>query len=185
MDCFCLTIFVTSCDHPHSICILHIDNIFHDDDEDDTSSMHSGKYSFINYCSGSEHETEPHPSFPNKNHKATRFSPDDCNIPNPSSLSANVQRQCSMIPCQSFTQTCKGKRPVDNRQLLRNRSFVDLRSQLLHRTLVEELSRQHFKTVGAVENIGFQMPCGDPLRKGSLSSSSGRRDCKVQRWGRS
>lgn len=169
-----------------SICILDIDDIFHDDDEDDTSSMHSGKYSSINYCSGNERETEPHSSFPNKNHKATRFSPDTCHVPDhPASLSAKLQRQCSVVPFESSSRTCRAKRPVDNAQLLRNRSFVDLRSHLLHRTLVEELSRRQFKTVGAVENIGFQMPCGDPLRKGSLSSSSGRRDCKVQRWGRS
>lgn len=36
---------------------------------------------------------------------------------------------------------------------------MDIRSQLLHRSLVEELKkRRMFNTVGAVENIGFQDP---------------------------
>lgn len=38
-------------------------------------------------------------------------------------------------------------------------SLMDIRSQLLHRSLVEELQkRRMFNTVGAVENIGFQDP---------------------------
>jgi WNK lysine deficient protein kinase len=42
-----------------------------------------------------------------------------------------------------------------------NRSMVDMRSQLLHQTLVEELNRRmFFNTVAAVENIGFRAPPG-------------------------
>lgn len=48
---------------------------------------------------------------------------------------------------------------VEERRLSRNRSLVDVRSQSLHRSLVEELhKRRLFKTVGAVESIGFQAP---------------------------
>ncbi|ONK77148.1 uncharacterized protein A4U43_C02F3590 [Asparagus officinalis] len=151
------------------------DGLFHDDDEDDTSSMHSGRYSSINYSSGNEHETEPHPSHTNKNHNLTRFFPEECQVPD-----LKFQRQCSMPPSESSSTVCRGKRHVHNCSLLRNRSFVDLRSQLLHRTLVEELSRRHFKTVGAVENIGFQMPCGST----NEGSSSERRDSRVQPWRR-
>nr|GLL36801.1 probable serine/threonine-protein kinase WNK5 [Ipomoea trifida] len=44
-------------------------------------------------------------------------------------------------------------------KMTRVRSLVDLRSQLLHRTLVEELNKRRlFKTVGAVENIGYHEP---------------------------
>ena len=51
----------------------------------------------------------------------------------------------------------------------RNRSMVDMRSQLLHRTLVEELNKRlFFNTVGAVHDIGFR----DPTTYGSSSSSS-------------
>nr|GME08791.1 probable serine/threonine-protein kinase WNK5 [Ipomoea batatas] len=44
-------------------------------------------------------------------------------------------------------------------KMTRVRSLVDLRSQLLHRTLVEEVNKRRlFKTVGAVENIGYHEP---------------------------
>lgn len=50
-------------------------------------------------------------------------------------------------------------RSPDPRVLSRNRSLVDVRSQLLHRSLVEEVhKRRLFKTVGDVESIGFQAP---------------------------
>lgn len=43
-----------------------------------------------------------------------------------------------------------------NLRMPRVRSLVDLRSQLLHRSLVEEINRRRlFKTVGAVENVGY------------------------------
>lgn len=72
----------------------------------------------------------------------------------------------------------------------RNRSMVDMRSQLLHRTLVEELNRRlFFNTVGAVENIGFRTPQGYGSSSSSSSSSTrghrGRRtkeDDKNQRY---
>lgn len=55
----------------------------------------------------------------------------------------------------------------DMRRLTRNRSLVDMRSQLLHRTLIEEVNKRRlFKTVGAVENIGFEVP-----REGSRKTS--------------
>lgn len=58
------------------------------------------------------------------------------------------------------TSTGSGKCTVDLRKLTRNRSLVDMRSQLLHRSLVEEVSKRRLsKTVGAVEHIGFQDPC--------------------------
>lgn len=48
----------------------------------------------------------------------------------------------------------------------RVKSMVDLRSQLLHRSLVEEMNkRRMFNTVGAVENIGYSDPAGNSLAK--------------------
>lgn len=56
------------------------------------------------------------------------------------------------------------------KMMTRVRSMVDLRSQLLHRSLVEEINkRRMFKTVGAVENIGYYDPSdfsGNLLAKG-------------------
>jgi WNK lysine deficient protein kinase len=60
-------------------------------------------------------------------------------------------------------------------RMTRNRSMVDMRSQLLHRTLVEELNRRlFFNTVGAVENIGFRAPTTTTTTSSS-SSTRGRR----------
>ncbi|KAL0843618.1 hypothetical protein Bca101_016864 [Brassica carinata] len=47
----------------------------------------------------------------------------------------------------------------DNRALTRNRSLVDVQRKLLQRSLVEEArKRRLIKTVGDVENVGFQSP---------------------------
>ncbi|CAN0901723.1 Probable serine/threonine-protein kinase WNK4 [Linum grandiflorum] len=57
------------------------------------------------------------------------------------------------------SQSGDRRRAVDRRRLTRNRSLVDLHSQLLHRSLVEEVHKRRLvNTVGAVENIGFQTP---------------------------
>ena len=57
--------------------------------------------------------------------------------------------------------------------MTRNRSMVDMRSQLLHRTLVEELNRRlFFNTVGAVENIGFREPTTTSPSASSSSASA-------------
>ncbi|CAL4911950.1 unnamed protein product [Urochloa decumbens] len=152
-------------------------------DDDDMSSMHSsGKYSALHYASGHEQEEEA-----SGHVKNTRFGPvggsssrspgradttaqQQYNISN-SSLARQLQRQCSMSPQHAG----RPRRREDDRQgrrMARNRSMVDMRSQLLHRTLVEELNRRlFFNTVGAVENIGFR----DPTTVNSSSSSSAAR----------
>lgn len=86
-----------------------------------------------------------------KSHKGTRFSPGEdlsnCN-------------HCKTLVGSQTPSTSKSKMMmIDNRRLTRNRSLIDIRSQLLHRSLVEEVNkRRQFNTVGAVENIGFQSP---------------------------
>ncbi|KAK8955851.1 putative serine/threonine-protein kinase WNK5 [Platanthera guangdongensis] len=67
---------------------------------------------------------------------------------------------------------CSEKRPVDGRRLLRNRSMVDIRSHLLNKNLVVDLKKRLFKTVGAVENIGFQMPYDGSSKSSSSSKKS-------------
>uniref|UniRef100_A0A0E0IX75 non-specific serine/threonine protein kinase n=1 Tax=Oryza nivara TaxID=4536 RepID=A0A0E0IX75_ORYNI len=63
----------------------------------------------------------------------------------------------------------EGEEERRRRRMSRNRSMVDMRSQLLHRTLVEELNKRlFFNTVGAVHDIGFR----DPTAAASSSSSS-------------
>lgn len=77
--------------------------------------------------------------------------------------------QCAVGASQGAASGRKDKRGgTDGRRLTRNRSLVDVHSQLLHLSLVEEVNRRRlFKTVGAVESIGFQAPC-------EVSSSSKR-----------
>uniref|UniRef100_K3Y5W7 non-specific serine/threonine protein kinase n=1 Tax=Setaria italica TaxID=4555 RepID=K3Y5W7_SETIT len=132
-------------------------------DDDDMSSMHSGPSS----CTA----------------KASRFSPGERSSRSPGradtaqqqSLARQLQRQCSLAPHAGRPRRRDdddhhhhGRR---NNRMTRNRSMVDMRSQLLHRTLVEELNRRlFFNTVGAVENIGFRAPA-----TASSSSTRGRR----------
>ncbi|XP_010685973.1 probable serine/threonine-protein kinase WNK4 isoform X2 [Beta vulgaris subsp. vulgaris] len=53
----------------------------------------------------------------------------------------------------------KSKCFKNSRQLTRNRSLIDVQSQRLHQSLLEEVHKKRmFKTVGSVENIGFRSP---------------------------
>ncbi|GAU36849.1 hypothetical protein TSUD_213730 [Trifolium subterraneum] len=145
--------------------ISHGYYLLHDDLHDDNSSRCSsqGTYSNWNYYSMDDYEhnaasiRKDHKLPINKNHnKGTRFSPGEelsnCNQYRVSGGSQN--------PSPS-----KGKMMMDNRKLTRNRSLIDTRSQLLHKSLVDELNkRRQFKTVGSVENIGFQSPYDDSTK---------------------
>ncbi|CAN6325609.1 unnamed protein product [Urochloa humidicola] len=151
------------------------------DDDDDLSSMHSGKYSALHYASGREEEEE---ALSGHNAKNTRFGPagesssrspmrtDTAQQSSSSSLARQLHRQCSMSPQHAGRPR---RREADGRRMTRNRSMVDMRSQLLHRTLVEELNRRlFFNTVGAVENIGFR----DPTTSSSSAAARGSRRSK-------
>lgn len=124
---------------------------------DDASSRCSshGTYSNLNFCSMEDQEhnvastrKDKHPII--KNHKCTtRFSHGEDTI---------TLNQCTVLAEPQAPST--SKRMIDSRRLSRNKSLIDMRSQLLHRSLVEEVNKRWlFKTVGAVENIGFQTPC--------------------------
>jgi len=145
------------------------------DDDDDMSSMHSGKYSALLYASGNEEEAQsPHRVIGDTASKAqpknTRFGPGESSS---SLLTRQQQRQCSMSPHAGRPRRREDDdRHGRGRRMTRNRSMVDMRSQLLHRTLVEELNRRlFFNTVGAVENIGFRAPT---TTSSSSSSTRGR-----------
>lgn len=127
------------------------------DDTSSESSSHSGTYSNLNYFSGDEIHNESninpatsdkHSNINTKTTKFTRFCPEERN--------RNAGQCNAFVP----SRASKDKRVVmDSLRLNRNRSLVDIRSQLLHRSLVEEVyKRRLFNTIGAVENIGFQSP---------------------------
>ncbi|KAJ9185477.1 hypothetical protein P3X46_005112 [Hevea brasiliensis] len=114
---------------------------------DDASSQSSFDYSTFNYGSGNEDDIENRgePHCFTRTHKSTRFCPAD-------SLCAKQFRQSNW---HLDSWECSSSNP--QRKLSRIRSLVDVRSQLLHRSLLEEIhKRRLFKTVGDVENIGFQ-----------------------------
>lgn len=101
-------------------------------------------------------------------HNSTRFCPEE-----------NSYRHSKDLVESQGASSSKMKRATlaDSRRLTRNRSLVDVRSQLLHRSLVEEVhKRRLFKTVGAVEHIGFQAPC--EVTKKVLRKSSRQKNLK-------
>lgn len=151
---------------------------------DDTSSQgssHSGTYSNLDYYSVNEQEpsTSPRRGYQHASttsHMCTRFCPGEAVHNWLPSMDCNCCKQWGV----SQGSTCKGKGMVDNRRLTRNRSLVDTSSQLLHRSLVEEVNKRRlFKTVGAVENIGFQAPCEVSKMESRPSKQKNR---KILRW---
>lgn len=127
------------------------------DDTSSQSSTHSEKYSNWTYYSADEHD--PAVTTPQRHAYEDMLSP---------------SRFC---PGEASTSRNNGMA-----RLTRNRSLVDTRSQLLHRSLVEEVNRRRlFNTVGAVENIGFQNPYQVPARgTNGMYSLKFRDDAKRQ-----
>jgi len=154
--------------------------------DDDDSSMHSGKYSAIIYSSGNEAEADSSPRLREAqaqpvSHKSIRFGEN----PIDSYLASELHKRGNLSPDASTHDagTSRGRQPtVDKRRMMRNRSMVDIRSQLLHKTLVHELNKRLFKTVGAVENIGFQNPFQHSSSSQSGGSPSRDERKKGKRW---
>ncbi|KAK6943254.1 Protein kinase domain [Dillenia turbinata] len=128
------------------------DDVYINDDASSQSSHCSCKYVNINYCSGNETDFDLCPRRPEspctaKGHKFTRFCPEE-------NVVTYSYKQCDDLA--KSLATCSINH---HSKTSRIGSMMDIRSQLLHRALVEELNkRRMFKTVGAVENIGFQDP---------------------------
>ncbi|XP_057513347.1 probable serine/threonine-protein kinase WNK4 isoform X2 [Actinidia eriantha] len=149
------------------------DDLF--DDTSSQSSVYSGTYSNLNYYSGEEQDydmipkrRDPQYSVANM-HKSTRFCPEETS----STRQSPDIKQCKILLDSREASTSK-----DSRRLTRNQSLVDMRSQLLHRSLVEEVNKRRlFKTAGAVEDIGFQSPYGvSSVRTRSDGKRQGRKE---------
>jgi WNK lysine deficient protein kinase len=137
------------------------------DDTSSQSSLLSGPYS------NDEHDSDVSNPVITTIQSSTRFS---------HSEKSRVGQTQVQVTQKSTQLTSKDKGPMDRWRLTRNRSLVDMRSQLLHRSLVEEVNKRRlFKTVGAVENIGFQNPCevsnktSSSSRTGSSTKAKGRK----------
>ncbi|RID69020.1 hypothetical protein BRARA_C01142 [Brassica rapa] len=116
------------------------------DEANSQSSSNSGSYSNVNYISVDEHSSQPDAK--TRTHNMTRFCPEER-----SHLHSGHDNVCAASSSSNWRLTS------DNRALTRNRSLVDVQRKLLQRSLVEEArKRRLFKTVGDVENVGFQSP---------------------------
>ncbi|KAI3911365.1 hypothetical protein MKW98_010252 [Papaver atlanticum] len=156
---------------------------WHQDDDDDASSqcsIHSGMYSNINYQSASElqgsscdlaglNRSEQHPRqlLMTPKGATTRFCPETTGI---EKLHLGSESHYPPEFPVAYPMVYQNRA-----RLTKNKSYVDLRSQSLHRSVVDEVNRRRlFKTVGAVENIGFQTP-SDQVVSTSSSSSKGNK----------
>ena len=116
------------------------------DEANSQSSSNSGSYSNVNYISVDEHSSQP--SAKTRTHNVTRFCPEES-----SHLHSGRANVCAASSSSNW------RLASDNRALTRNRSLVDVQRKSLQRSLVEEgRKRRLFKTVGDVENVGFQSP---------------------------
>ncbi|XP_043725003.1 probable serine/threonine-protein kinase WNK5 [Telopea speciosissima] len=132
-------------------------------DTSSQSSAHSGKYSNLNDYSTIEHDLDTGPRRKEHNHqhhhnvashKSTRFCPEENSRRGRRTSNVNCCKQCKMITGLQRSPSSCDQIALDTRYL------IDVRSQLLHQSLVEELNKRRlFKTIGAVENIGFRSPC--------------------------
>lgn len=133
---------------------LHDHDVFAHDEATSPSSVNSPKYSNFSYCSSDEDDYDTSPRGDTrcfmKTHQSTRFCPEERKRVND-----NYRRYNEHLDAR------RGQHSANHKQkITRMQSLMDVRSQLLHRTLVEEINkRRMFRTVGAVENIGFQEPC--------------------------
>ncbi|XP_017982763.1 PREDICTED: probable serine/threonine-protein kinase WNK4 [Theobroma cacao] len=149
------------------------------DETSSQSSSHSGTYNNMSYFSGDDHKPDTSLTTKSKHvspriRNSTRFCNEESSRSG-QSIARNCYNQYKAL--ESHASSPKHRGVMDHRKLTRNRSLVDIRSQLLHRSLVEEVSKRRlFKTVGAVEDIGFQAPCEVPTKR--TQRTSGKKHVK-------
>ncbi|XAR68724.1 Non-specific serine/threonine protein kinase [Bertholletia excelsa] len=131
------------------------DLLIDDDDASSQSSLNSYNYSNLSYCSGNEHHVfdlipitgESNSNITARAQNCTRFCSEE-------SRRSRDYYNDPLIDTQKSHASSHHQR-----KMTRIKSLMDFRSQLLHRSLVEEINKRRlFKTVGAVENIGYKEP---------------------------
>ncbi|MBA0728864.1 hypothetical protein Golax_001726, partial [Gossypium laxum] len=143
-----------------SVLMSHGCDWLRDDDTSSQSSSHSGIYSNFSYLSGDDHNPDMSPTTTARKHVSSRIHNSTRFWHGESSRSGLSIGSSKGLESHAACSSKHTRLLMGNRKLTRNRSLVDIRSQLLHRSLVEEVSKRRlFKTVGAVEDIGFQSPC--------------------------
>ena len=128
--------------------MLILADVFGNDDASSSCSMNSFQSSSMNYEDDFDLSPQQgdYPCFP-KTLKSTRFCPSE----SPSA--------CCYKQCDAQLDSWRFSHSNGQRKLTKIRSLVDIRSQLLHRSVMAEINKRRlFNTIGAVENIGFQEP---------------------------
>ncbi|XP_058214744.1 probable serine/threonine-protein kinase WNK5 [Rhododendron vialii] len=147
------------------------ENFIPDDDASSQSSLNSLKYFDFNYFSGNENALDSSPKirdshFNAKAQNCTRFFPNECKS------TTNCHNRCNALFNAGRTYGSN-----DHWQkITRMKSMMDMRSQLLHQSLVDMINRRRLcKTVGAMEDIGYKEPgefSGDMSIYGDFSGRS-------------
>ncbi|XP_031497248.1 probable serine/threonine-protein kinase WNK5 isoform X1 [Nymphaea colorata] len=150
-------------------------NDYDDDDYDDKSSQgssFSGHYSSWTHASSDNDNADMctgagefgglrhvHPQWSHeqpghgRTNKSSRFCPAGMD------MQQRIDKRNSAMPSGPMVSPGTDVSSFGNRRLSKMNSSIDFRSQLSHRSLVEEVRKLRlFKTVGAVEHIGFQEP---------------------------
>ncbi|CAI0549135.1 unnamed protein product, partial [Linum tenue] len=140
---------------------ITLDNLYYDDASSQSSSQSGSSHSILNYtCVDDDHTSTRRDKhhIMSRTHNSTRLFP-----------TGNSKYRNCMALLNSQHQHQRGHSSGDRKtRLMRNQSLVDVHSQLLHQSLVEEVNKRRlFNTVGAVENIGFQAPPPDVSEKQS------------------
>ncbi|PIA59654.1 hypothetical protein AQUCO_00400508v1 [Aquilegia coerulea] len=146
------------------------DDIFHDDETSSQSSHNSGKYSNMNYNCCNEHDFDQRSEARDHHHQTsrthehnncTRFCPQEHPRGSHTTMGTNYHNRCKgFLHHNGACGSNDHHNRIKNPQMNRMNSLVDVRSQLLHKSLMEEMNKRRlFKTVGAVENIGYHAPC--------------------------
>ncbi|CAA3033536.1 probable serine threonine- kinase WNK5 [Olea europaea subsp. europaea] len=124
------------------------------DDASSQISSNSYQCSNLKYYSANEddhdliYQREEEQQIPKMLQKCTRFCP-KTNI-----TRSRCNKQSKVL--LNTEVSCSNK---NKQKMTRAKSLMDIRSQLLHKTLLEEINKRSlFKTVGAVEHIGYRQP---------------------------
>ncbi|PPS13228.1 hypothetical protein GOBAR_AA07430 [Gossypium barbadense] len=134
-----------------------------------------GIYSNFSYLSGDDPNPDMSPTTTARKHVSSRIHNSTRFWHGESSRSGLSIGSNKALESHAACSSKHTRLLMGNRKLTRNRSLVDIRSQLLHRSLVEEVSKRRlFKTVGAVEDIGFQSPCEVPTKRTQRTSGKNR-----------
>ncbi|KMZ60895.1 putative Kinase [Zostera marina] len=146
----------------HSQEYIQARKIFHDEGDEITSqnSIYYDKHSDVNSNMKNEvvgTESSQWRDHLQHNQKVTRFGPEENNHTDHAKYADSNSTEDGSD--HSHSKNRRSKKVSARGELTRNRSLVNIRSQMLHRTIVEEVNKRMFNSVGSMEDIGFQNPC--------------------------